>query len=155
MEIQIEKMEAFRLLGKVEKQFVKNVRADEFWKCCNQDGTLEELIDYSTSQNKELIGLADGSSYDGASYQYYIATPFDGEEIPEGYVIKTIPRSTWLKVQSPDADGFIDQEIWSKIYSEFFPTTTYEPAEYQLEVYPNGDMKKESEVWIAVQKRGK
>lgn len=79
MEIQIEKMEAFRLLGKVEKQFVKNVRADEFWKCCNQDGTLEELIDYYTSQNKELIGLADGSSYDGASYQYYIATPFDGE----------------------------------------------------------------------------
>ena len=120
MEIQIEKMEAVRLLGKVEKQFVKNVRADEFWKCCNQDGTLEELIDYSTSQNKELIGLADGSSYDGASYQYYIATPFDGEEIPEGYVMKT-----------------------------------YEPAEYQLEVYPNGDMKKESEVWIAVQKRGK
>ncbi|WP_253295992.1 hypothetical protein [Enterococcus raffinosus] len=49
MEIQIEKMKAFRLLGKVEKQFVENVRADEFWQRCGRDGTLEELIDYSTS----------------------------------------------------------------------------------------------------------
>lgn len=152
MKHRIENMGKLRLLGKVEKQQVDNVRADKFWERCAKDGTLEELLAFSTSINKEQIGVADGSSYDGESYFYYIATPFSDEKIPDGYGIKELPASLWVKFECADfsVEDTASQEMWSEIYSEFFPNSIYEPAEYQLEVYSNGEVNKGAEIWIAV-----
>ncbi|MGM0168858.1 hypothetical protein IGI39_004613 [Enterococcus sp. AZ135] len=156
MDYQIEEKGKLRLLGKVEKQFANDVKADAFWKKCDRDGTLKELWNYSSSPKKELIGLADGSSYDGEGYQYYIATLFDGEKIPKGYVIKEIPESLWIRFRgfAFDAEGSINQELRTKIYSDFFPTLDYEPVEYQLEVYLKGEKRENFEVWIAVVGKG-
>lgn len=159
MDYKIEKLDGFKLLGKVEKQIIGNVQANLFWKRCREDGTLSTLTEYSTSPDKERIGIADGASYDGESYLYYIATPFEGAIVPEGYITKVIPARTFVKFRcvSFNAASTADDELWRKIYSEFFPTSEYEPTEYQLEVYPCADGSYPddvAEVWITVKKKG-
>ncbi len=163
MDYRIEKMDGFKMLGKAEKQLVNNVQADKFWDRCIVDGTLDILTQYSTSLEKEHIGFADGSSFDGESYLYYIATPYNGEFVPDGYIIKELPAHTWIKFRcvSFGVKDTADVELWRKIYSEFFPTSDYEPAEYQLEVYPYGNPYVEgrsykdnlAEAWVAVRKK--
>jgi len=148
-----------RLLGKCKKQVIGNVQADVFWKKCLEDGTLQALAKYSTSPDKEYIGIADGSSYDGESYLYYIVTPYEYETVPDGYMIKEIPAHIWMKfrcINFGEGMSTANEEIYRKIYSEIIPTTEYEPAEYQLEVYPWGDgnyADNLSEIWIAVRKK--
>jgi len=163
MDYRVEEMEGFRLLGKVEKQFMNNVQAGKFWDRCINDGTLNALTEYSTSPEKEHIGIADGSSYDGESYLYYIVTPYSGDFVPDGYIIKELPARTWIKFRcvSFGLKDTADMELYRRIYSEFFPTSDYEPAEYQLEVYPYGNPYIDgrsykgnlAEVWIAVRKK--
>lgn len=159
MDYRIVQLESFRLLAKVEKQLVSDVKANEFWNRSSKDGTLTTLTALSTSPNKEHIGIADGSSFDGESYLYYLATPYDGEFVPDGYLTMELPERTWVKFRciSLGAENTADAEIWRKIYSEFFPTSDYKPAEYQLEVYPYGDGRyadEIAEVWIAVRRKG-
>lgn len=154
MECRIEQMGPMQLLGKVEWQDVGNVQASRFWDRLRADGAFEQLTQYSTSPSREYIGLADAASFDGKGYNYYIATPYTGEVAPEGFVTKTLPASTWIKFRliSLGAENTADELIWQKIYSEYFPTSDYEPAEYQLEVYPQGDGSYPddiAEVWIA------
>lgn len=158
MDYKIEQLDSFKLLGKAEKQMIGNVQANLFWEKCREDGTLDALTNYSTSLDKEHIGIADGSSYNGESYMYYIVTPYVGDTIPEGYIVKELPARTWVKFRciTFNAANTADSEIWRKIYSEFFPTSEYEPAEFQMEVYPCGDGSYQgdiAEVWIAVRKK--
>ncbi|WP_086347232.1 GyrI-like domain-containing protein [Candidatus Enterococcus clewellii] len=154
MDFCVESMDAFQLLGKAERQFINIVQANKFWDLCKQDGTLERLTRYSTSLDKEYIGIADSSSYDGKSYLYYIATPFDGNAIPDGFMTIHLPASLWIKFT---CSSFVldtaNKDIWAYIYSEFFPASEYKPTEYQLEVYPCGDgsySENKAEIWISV-----
>ncbi len=64
----------------------------------------------------------------------------------------------WVKFRclSFDAMNTADAELWQRIYSEFFLTSEYEPAEYQMEVQPYDDGNYPdniAEVWIAVRKK--
>lgn len=158
MDYRIEEMNGFSLFGKAEKQLVNDAKSGEFWDMCIKDGTLDVLTKYSTSPDKEHIGISDGSSYDGESYMYYIMTPYAGDAVPDGYIIKELPARTWIKFRcvSFGVKDTADVELWQKIYSEFFPTSDYESVEYQLEVYPYGDGSYKGDVaeaWIAVKKK--
>ncbi|MDR0273113.1 MAG: 3-isopropylmalate dehydratase large subunit, partial [Clostridiales bacterium] len=57
------------------------------------DGTMELLTKYSTSLQKEHIGVLDGTTYyeKDKSWLYYVATPYNGEEVPEGFIVTEIP----------------------------------------------------------------
>ena len=160
MDYHVEKMAAFKVMGKASKQFIDSVQANSFWKQCGEDGVLKTLTACSSSPRREYIGIADGSSYDGESYLYYICTPFADGEIPDGYVVKEIPERLWAKFRCRDlgAENTADSDLWNRIYSEFFPASNYMPGEYQLEVYPQGDGDYPddiSEAWIAVHEKAK
>lgn len=157
MEFRVEAMDRILLLGKAERQFIGKVQANIFWETCEHDGTLSQLTAQSASTDKELIGIADSSSYDGKSYLYYIATPFDSKIVPEGFTAINLPAALWIKFKCssyvPDSAG---KDIWTYIYSEFFPASEYEPSEYQLEVYPCRDgsyPENMSEIWVSVKCR--
>lgn len=75
MDYQVVTMEDFQLLGKGEMQLVGQVKADLFWQKCQKDGTLAKLTTYSTSDEKEWIGLADGESFDGEGYSITLRHP--------------------------------------------------------------------------------
>lgn len=157
MDYRIEDKSAFKLLAKAETEYLNNVTIPQFWDRCAEDGTIDELRSLSTSEHKLMIGVADGSSYNGESYQYYIGTPFDGETTPEGYVIFEIPSRTWVIFRCVDlSDQSVNANMFKKIFSEFFPTSDYKPKEYQLEVFPDDGLAYKdvvSEVWVAVEKK--
>ena len=157
MDYQVVTMEDFQLLGKGEMQLVGQVKADLFWQKCQKDGTLAKLTTYSTSDEKEWIGLADGESFDGEGYMYYIATHYHAETVPSGYTTLTLPSSLWIKFRSASLNvkNTADKDCWTWIFSDFFPASEYEPAGFQLEVYPKGAGSYPdslSEIWISVKK---
>ncbi len=153
----IEEMKGFRLIVKSVRQVEDYDAPAQLWRQCSMDGTIEALIDYSTSPNKEIIGLTDGSTYDGTSQMYYVGTIYDEGEIPEGFEIKEIPARTWIKFLSRDmTERHAEAEIWRRIYSEYFPASEYSPNEYQMVVYLVGtdDYAQEmGEIWVEVRKQ--
>jgi AraC family transcriptional regulator len=157
MDYRIEEKSAFNMLSRFEKQRVSNVQIPAFWDKCLEDGTVDTLRKLSASKDKLVIGMADGASFDGEGYDYYIGTPFDGIIVPDGYVTKEIPVRTWAVFRCVKlSDQEVNTEMFGKIFSEYFPGSEYSPKDYQLEVFPDdalqyGDFV--SEVWIAVEKK--
>ena len=154
MDYQIENKPAFTLLAKACKQFTDDIKIPEFWDMCKKNGTLTHLSELSSHPNNLRIGFADGLSFNGKSYMYYIGTPYEEKFIPEGYVTLFIPERTWVVFRCVNlSDQSANEDIFKKIYSEFFPSSDYNPAEYQLEVWPDDGRthpKEFAEVWISV-----
>jgi len=153
----IEEMKSFRLLGKTIRHGEGYEAPADLWHRCHADGTTKELTKYSTSPGRELIGLTDGSSFDGKTQLYYVATIYDKDAIPEGYVVKDIPARTWIKFMCRDlTERHAEAEIWQRIYSGYFPTSDYVPNEYQMVVNPAGDgnyPEVMGEVWVDVRRQ--
>jgi len=153
----IEEMKGFKLLGKAVRHGEGYEAPSRLWQQCYADGTIQALSEYSTSPGKELIGLTDGSSFDGETQMYYVATIYDKDAAPEGFVVKNIPARTWIKYMCRDlTERHAEAEIWQRIYSEYFPTSDYMPDEYQMVVYPVGDGNYPDvmgEVWVDVKKQ--
>ena len=158
MDYRIEVKKAFKLLSKAEEQFMSKVKIPKFWAKCTQDGVIEKLKNYSSHENRLIIGFADGTSYTGKSYLYYIGTPFDGDTVPDGYVIKDVPEREWAVFRYVNlSDKATNKAAFKKIFSEFFPTSEYKPSmEYQLEVWPDDGTHhpdEVAEIWISVNKK--
>jgi AraC family transcriptional regulator len=157
MDYRIEAKGAFFLLSRTEKQYTNNIQIPAFWDQCLKDGTIESLRKLSSSKEKSVIGMADGSSYNGESYDYHIGTPSVCNDIPAGFRIVEIPAGTWAIFRCVNLnDQDVNSEMFRKIYSEFFPTSDYNPRDYQLEVFPDDALEYRnniSEVWIAVEKK--
>lgn len=70
---------------------------------------------------------------------------------------KEIPAATWAIFESVGPMPDAIQNLNKRIYSEWFPTTSYERAgEFDMEVYPSGGADSENyrcEVWIPVVKK--
>jgi len=153
----IEEIKGFRLLGKAVRHGEGYEAHAQLWKQCYADGTAQALAKYSTSPGRELIGLSDGSSFDGETQLYYVAAIYDKDTIPEGYIVKDIPARTWIKFMCRDfTEKHAEADIWQRIYSGYFPASDYIPDEYQMVVHPVGDDNYPgvmSEVWVDVRKQ--
>ena len=80
-----------------------------------------------------------------------------GGDIAGDLTIEEIPALTWAIFKCTGAMPNAIQELWHRIYSEFFPTSEYQPCGgIDFEVYPEGDIHSpnyESEIWISVAKK--
>ena len=81
-----------------------------------------------------------------------------GLDLPEAYTRLPVPAQTWAIFPVPGAPGHAVQDIWRRVYSEWFPTSGYEQAEgpsFEMYYgYGRGDHDYGvSEVWIPVRKR--
>ena len=95
---------------------------------------------------------------DAEEFAYAIGAVHDkGQAIPDDLQISEIPAHTWAKFCCKGAMPQAIQQLWHRIYTEFFPASEYEPVgDIDLEVYPDGDMDSpdyESEMWIPVRKK--
>lgn len=97
-------------------------------------------------------------------FEYLIADTFDASrELPEGFVIRTIPAFTWAVFACKGAMPDSLQKLNERIFSEWLPgCKDYEiAAGYCVEMYsdaceyPNGtqDENYYSEIWIPVKKK--
>jgi AraC family transcriptional regulator len=66
----------------------------------------------------------------------------------------TIPSHTWAIFESTGPMPDAIQNVWKRIFSEWFPSSNYEHAKGpELELYPEGDTNSPDyycEIWIPV-----
>ncbi|MDF2632980.1 MAG: AraC family transcriptional regulator [Caproiciproducens sp.] len=150
--------DAFTVVGK--KTMVSNKNGEnfkiipKFIESCNEDGTCETL-EKKCVDDMGVMGIC--ANFQKDCFDYYMAVTYAGDEILAGMETLYIPKLTWVVFEAigPMPDAI--QDVWKRIFSEWFPTNEYEHADGpELEVYEQGDMSKadyKSYVWIPVVKK--
>lgn len=162
MNYKIIEKEAFDIIEKVESHSVENdanaKSIPDFWTRSHKDGTVKMLWDVTTDKTL-IFGVCYGNFSENAkTFDYSIAAAYSkNAAIPEGFRRSTIPARTWAVFECRGAMPDAIQELWHKILSEFFPTSSYQPTyEMDIEAYSDGDMSDpdyRSEIWIPVVKK--
>ena len=155
MDYRIVERKEFKVIGKALTVTTKDgenfKRIPKFWDECSKDGTCEKLCSLSNSEN--LLGICIDFDHEKEEITYMIAVEDKGYSA-DGFVIRVIPEATWavFTVVGPMPNAI--QEVWNKIYQEWFPSTGYEHAQGpELEVYFDGDADSDdyrSEIWIPI-----
>ncbi|MGW6380141.1 AraC family transcriptional regulator [Peribacillus butanolivorans] len=159
MKYNIIERDSFQLIGiKREFSLVNGenlIGIPKLWDKVNSDGTDDQLGKLNNGQIKGLLGVCVDKRIleQNETMDYWIATEYDGQ-VPEGYSSLTISASKWVifEVHGPMPDAI--QEVWKRIFSEWFPTSGYEHAGTpEMEVYTDDDASNPdyySEIWIPV-----
>ena len=155
MKCKIVERAAFQVIG-VKREFPMvdggNKGISTFWNEVNKNGIVDLLFQLNNGQMKSVLGVvADSDSKH--MMEYWVATEFSGDDVPEGLLVLDIPASRWavFEVNGPMPDAM--QESWKKIYSQWFPASGYQQAGPSLEVYNDNnttDPTFYSEIWISV-----
>ncbi|RUT33521.1 AraC family transcriptional regulator [Paenibacillus zeisoli] len=160
MDYQIVEQEAYQVAGKliqVTSQDGENLRMiPKFWNTCNTDGTSGRLL--KIGQDKNLLGICLDMQQDQELFNYMICTRVSpGTPLEDEFTVRTIPAATWAVFTSVGPMPGAIQDVWRRIYQDWFPSTGYEHAAGpEVELYPAGDISSGSyqcEVWIPVIKK--
>ena len=162
MNYKIVEKEAFDIIEKVEAHTVENSEnaksIPDFWTRSHNDGSVKTLLD-TTTDRTYIFGVCYGNLSENAkTFDYSIAAKCNENiVVPEGFRKNTIPSRTWAVFECKGAMPTAMQDMWHKIVSEFFPTSSYQPTyEMDIEAYTEGDMGSSdyrSEIWIPVVKK--
>lgn len=164
MNYRIEKKDAFDVVVK-KKYFptdtvLSNKQLPGFWDSCRKDGTIPVLCKYRTKDNvfgNAVVGICFEEITKGNEFLYAIGVAYEGGDVAEGLDVDKIPSHTWAMFECVGAIPIAIQDLLHKIYSEFFPTSEYQPCGgLDIQVYPDGDMQLpqyKCEIWIAVEKK--
>lgn len=150
--------EAFSVLGKKVRVSCKNngnfKKIPAFCTECQKDGTFDYLGRLAEKSGMGYLGICDNFNEAADCFDYYAAAVYDGSKIPDGMEALSIPQCTWAVFDSTGPMPDAIQDVWKRIFSEWFPTSGYEHARGpELEVYDPGDMNAEDyhcSVWIPV-----
>ena len=152
MNYRIEEKQAFKIVGVKERLSQLNLGegVGKMWR-----QTPAETMAQIRELGGEYVGVYSGM-YEDNTTDYYIAT-ITGKKTPENLCDLEIPSLIWAVFEivgpMPTAMG----EVWGRIFSEWFPTSDYEHANYpEVEWYSQGDLSSadyKSEIWIPVIKK--
>lgn len=158
MKVRIEEKPAFSIVGILRNFSTENGEntreIPKMWQEVHANGVNDELMKLNNGALKGMLGVC--RMVDGKSnfMEYWIATAFDGDVVPEKFETMEVPASTYaiFEVIGPMPQAI--QSMWEKIYSEWFPSSLYRPSGLaEMEVYTNDDAYKAdyySEIWIPV-----
>lgn len=154
MNYRVEKRDAFKVFGVYSEvstdQETAFKQVPEFFKRCDDDGT--------TDQINRLLGRFHDNYTISALYDYtetafkYMLCNFMPENmiIPQNFTVLEVPAATWVVFDAPHCEM---QELWRRIFTEWFPSSGYEAAEgVQFEMYYGLANHKNGfgELWIPV-----
>lgn len=159
MNYRIVEKESFTVAGKaleVDTRDGNNFKMiPPFWKENRQNGTCQKLC--GMGLNNGLLGVCVDMDHEKEKFVYMIGTEVSKETGAPGLVKREIPAATWAVFTSVGPMPGAIQDVWNRIFQEWFPSTNYEHAGIaELEVYPPGDPSAEDyqcEVWVAVVKK--
>lgn len=160
MEYQIIRKDSFPVLVKAESFPTDNSNTllPEFWTKCRENGTIEVLCNNGKTNANTLLGLCEPELKGEKKFRYGIGIECENDlKVPEGYEVWKLPAQTWVVFKSTGAMPRAIQELWARVYSEFFPQSDYEPLDaIDFESYPEGDNQDKNyncEIWIPVMKK--
>ena len=118
----------------------------KYWGELKGNGTLQII---SENYNKDLLGICIGTQSD-FEYKYGIGIELkEDKEINNEMEIIEIPKSTWVVFKCEGQDEKDINELWSRIYKEFFITSSYKQCmDIDFELYDD----KNTEIWIPISK---
>lgn len=159
MEYRIVEHEALTVIGKsIQMSYQDGEQSRQiplFWQACHQDGTVAKLSALGSDQN--LLGIVMDTQPSREEMTYMIASRSNLTDEPEGLSLRTIAASTWVIFTAIGPVPGSIQNIFCRVFQEWFPATGYEIAEGPvLEVYPPGDLSAEEyrcEAWIPIAKK--
>lgn len=160
MNYRIEEKEEFEVFGVSTE--INNIgeqpyiEIPQFWEKCVEDGTIDRLRKDSGVSEEKQVHATLYNRREGV-FSYMICYYMPDKEIPSNYKRLVVPSCTWAIFTTGVCDnGECDiQSIWKRIFSEWFPNSSYEVAkgpEFEMTYY-RGNNKYEQEVWIPVIKK--
>ena len=125
--------------------------------------TSEVVKQLKTISNEEPTGIisastnfSEGRMEEKGELDHYIGVATSGDETAEFDVLK-IDACTWAVFESIGPFPETLQNVWARIYSEWFPSSAYEviegPEILKNESPDTGNPKYRSEIWIPVKKK--
>lgn len=155
MNYRIENLKQFRLVGYKERMNFADgenlKRIPEFWDGINNDGKWKKLSDINDNKKLSCMGVC--ANGDSKGFDYYIATGSD-KDLEDGMEEIIVKPSTYVIFECIGKMPEGQQNVWKRIFTEWFPTSNYDIAEGpQMEWYGDGDPSSDtykSEIWIPV-----
>jgi AraC family transcriptional regulator len=159
MEYKIVEKEAFTVIGKSFEVTIKdgeNLRKIPlFWDEANKDGTTDKLIEIGVAQ--DILGICAEMDHAQEKFSYWIAVEVQPGTDTQEFKSTVIPAASWAVFTSAGPMPHAIQQLWERIFQEWFPGTGYEhTGGPEFELYPPGDPNAEDyrcEVWIPVMKK--
>ena len=159
MDYRIEKRDAFTVIGQVEEMTTKDGenshRIPKLWLESNANGTTDKLLEIGV--DKDLLGICSDMNHEKEVFSYWIAVEAAPDTEPQGFATKVIPAASWAVFTSVGPMPDAIQQVWARIFQEWFPATGYEhTGGPEFELYLPGRPDAEDyrcEVWIPVMKK--
>ena len=155
MRYRIEQLETFEMFGvyaevreELEAAFEDVAR---FRRECDEDGSVD-VINGLLGRFGNCLLHAALFDHNGETFKYMVCYHLpEGLDIPKRFTKLSVPALTWAIFPEPDCRL---QELWRRIYTEWFPTSGYELAEGpQFEMYYGTPERTMGEIWIPVRKK--
>ncbi len=165
MDYRVETKKSFKLVMKKKKvsckQELTTVEISEFWKQSSMDGTIPALCKYIPEDNifeNCIVGVSFGKDATDEEFPYAIGAMYNGNPIEEkDFIVEQIPEHTYVVFPCVGKMPEAFQKLYQQIYSEFFPTSEYQPCGgTDFEAYPSADVSSPDyrcEIWVAVEKK--
>lgn len=161
MDYRIEQKEAFEVFGVAAEINLNDgksfIEVPEFWDKCIEDGSMRKINEISGSEGTLCAALF---NYHESVCTYMLCRHVPEGGIPDEYTRLHVPALTWAifptDAKSEVGTGEQVQNIWKRLYTEWFPNSGYEQDDGpEFEMYydygnEHGDW---GEVWIPVVKR--
>lgn len=161
MNYRIEKHDTLKLLARTWKLDGKDENIHErisgLWAESGKDGTIALLCQ---GMNPRVIKGMAGVCLDNPNegeFVYAIGREYAGGDVPDGLTVVEFPAATWVAFSETGRMPGAFDGLWKRIYTEFFPTSGYEPVcGPTIEVYPGEDVYRPDysfEIWMTVKKK--
>ncbi|GAM15094.1 AraC family transcriptional regulator [Mesobacillus selenatarsenatis] len=163
MNYRIVEKEAFRIVGITKRVPLiyhgVNPEIAEMWNSLNME-KIQELKDLSNIEPNGLISastnFSEGRMEGKGDLDHYIGAATT-KECPEHLASLDVASSTWAVFEAVGPFPETLQNVWGRIYSEWFPSSSYEQVEgTEILWNENKDMtspKYRSEIWIPVRRK--
>jgi len=163
MNYRIEKKEAFRIVGIMERVPIifhgVNPKIRAMWESLDHD-TIHRLKKNSNVEPSGLISasihFSEGRMDEKGELDHYIGAATTNK-CPEGFKKLEVPALTWAVFEAVGPFPDTLQNVWGRIYAEWFPSSNYEQVEGP-EILWNESKNTtvpvfKSEIWVPVIKK--
>ncbi|WP_050180622.1 AraC family transcriptional regulator [Domibacillus robiginosus] len=163
MNYRIEQKEAFNIVGIMKRVPIifegENPEITEMWKSLTME-KIDELKKLSNVEPKGMIqasaNFSEGRMEEKGELDQYIGVATT-QACPEKFSKLKVPALTWAIFESTGPFPGAVQEIWGRIYSEWFPSSNYQVTEGpEILTIKSKDLTSpsvKSEIWIPVLKK--